>query len=101
MFRYVADGVSCRSVVLQEYVGEQNAPPCGRCDRCRARLTSSATNAAIDLAILQRLKAGEMTVKDLLSDIEGDLNQVLKQLSTLIATGKIIETDAGKVRING
>jgi len=28
----------CRSVFLRRYFGEHNPPPCGTCDRCRARI---------------------------------------------------------------
>jgi ATP-dependent DNA helicase RecQ len=30
----------CRSVFLRRYFGEENPPPCGTCDRCRARVTA-------------------------------------------------------------
>ncbi len=39
-----AETEECRSVFLRRYFGEEHPPPCGTCDRCRARL-AAATRA--------------------------------------------------------
>jgi ATP-dependent DNA helicase RecQ len=36
----------CRSVFLRRYFGEEDPPPCGTCDRCRARLAAARAVAS-------------------------------------------------------
>ena len=41
-----AETDECRSVFLRRYFGEGNPPPCGTCDRCRARVATPVESSA-------------------------------------------------------
>ena len=38
----------CRSVFLRRYFGEETPPPCGICDRCRARASTASSHDGIE-----------------------------------------------------
>ncbi len=44
------DGGDCRVQTLRHYFGERDVPPCGRCDRCRARRRTSAAERSLAAA---------------------------------------------------
>lgn len=122
MILYAENDSSCRSMVLQEYFGDDRAEECGVCDIClekrrRARAAqTSDTGAAAPTAtadtgnasphdaasalrqsVIDTLRGASMTGKELCRHIMLDPQNVAAAIDTLIAEGKISTTASGKL----
>ena len=92
MMEYVESSTKCRSVILLDYFGEESER-CGKCDTCRERNELEMSTYEFDL-ILDQLKSlvtqGEMTMEDLVSQIEYPSDKVVKVIRWLLDHNKII-----------
>ena len=106
VFRYAENETECRSLVIQNYFGEQTDLPCGRCDICRERCkhtepqSSAARRDEIRRQIAERLAAGPRDLKTLAGGIRYEIDALLGEVEAMTAEGKIIEEKSGKLRIN-
>lgn len=106
VFRYAENETECRSLVIQNYFGEQTDLPCGRCDICREQRkhtepqSSAAHRDEIRRQITERLAAGPLDLKTLAGGIRCEIDALLGEVEALTAEGKIIEEKSGKLRIN-
>ena len=106
VFRYAENETECRSLVIQNYFGEQTDLPCGRCDICRERRkhtepqSSAARRDEIRRQIAERLAAGPLDLKTLAGGIRYEIDALLGEVEAMTAEGKIIEEKSGKLRIN-
>ena len=106
VFRYAENETECRSLVIQNYFGEQTDLPCGRCDICRERRkhtepqNSAARRDEIRRQIAERLAAGPLDLKTLAGGIRYEIDALLGEVEAMTAEGKIIEEKSGKLRIN-
>lgn len=106
VFRYAENETECRSLVIQNYFGEQTDLPCGRCDICREQhkhtepQNSAARRDEIRRQITERLAAGPLDLKTLAGGIRCEIDALLGEVEAMTAEGKIIEEKSGKLRIN-
>jgi len=106
VFRYAENETECRSLVIQNYFGEQTDLPCGRCDICRELRkhtepqSSAARRDEIRRQIAERLAAGPLDLKTLAGGIRCEIDALLGEVEAMTAEGKIIEEKSGKLRIN-
>lgn len=106
VFRYAENETECRSLVIQNYFGEQTDLPCGHCDICRERRkhtepqSSAARRDEIRRQIAERLAAGPLDLKTLAGGIRYEIDALLGEVEAMTAEGKIIEEKSGKLRIN-
>ncbi len=110
MFRYVANTERCRSVVLQEYFGQQDATDCGCCDLCIAKRkakqkrsnTEQSTRAAEwRKEILEMVAAEEqLSVKDIVRHFDANPREVLEVVDSLMEEEIISVGKCGFVEIN-
>lgn len=106
VFRYAENETECRSLVIQNYFGEQTDLPCGRCDICRELRkhtepqSSAARRDEIRRQIAERLAAGPLDLKTLAGGIRYEIDALLGEVEAMTAEGKIIEEKSGKLRIN-
>ncbi len=99
MYLYAENMERCRSVVLQEYFGEVGALDCGVCDVCLARRKGGMVEAGggIGEEILSMLRAGPMTVKQIVGKFLCDPQDVTAMLDALSSAGKISARKDGKI----
>lgn len=100
---YVASENRCRSIILLEYFGEQNAERCGRCDVCLERNKLDMSKYEFDNALAEikpLLKKQRLTLKELLDTIKTNIpeKRIIKTVQWLMDNGKIIlESDSEKM----
>ena len=87
MLVYAESDHKCRSQILLNYFGEKDAIRCGVCDLCRDRNKLTVNSVEFD-RIVQQIKhcLNKSTIflpKDLLEQIDGDENHVLKVINWL------------------
>lgn len=116
MIYYAESDDTCRSVVLQNYFGDDQAAECGVCDLCleKRRLakasqgSATATTdtyssntkdsaAAIRQSIIEALRGDSMTAKELYRQITYDPQNIAAVIDTLIDEGKISTEPSGKL----
>lgn len=116
MLRYAFNDGTCRSVILQNYFGDDKAGDCGICDVCLekrrlARIAAAHTSPAgtdnhditgrarhdIRQAIIEALHCGGATGKELCRTIKTDPAAVAAAIDTLLSEGKISVAASGKL----
>lgn len=80
---FVTRQSSCRSQMLLAYFGETNSTPCGQCDLC--------IKAKLQKISLQEFKQIEDAIKKHYLPCNGDLKQVIFNLSQQFAEEKVIK----------
>ena len=98
MFDYADNDAECRSVQLRRYFGETDPEPCGVCDVCIARRKSS-TAAGLASRILEIVRDGELTVKDIVRVVRAEDTEVVRTIAKLVENKKIAVRADGIVRI--
>ena len=101
MIQYVNSTERCRSSIIEEYFGQQESKPCGTCDIClKKRHTAPQDNSSIDTQILNALSNNSLSVKDIVSLLNFEDNNIIERIDYLIRVGKISISESGKVEIN-
>lgn len=95
MKEFVFSSTECRVRGMLRYFGEEDAKDCGKCDVCRSkRLKNSRQTAdsreAIRQAIVYRAsQPGGCTAEALLTDLQGDRNDIIDEIRRLADSGEI------------
>lgn len=99
MLRYATSTEECRSKVIEEYFGSEDAKPCGVCDVCRAKRASKINYEDIDNQILSLVASESLSVKDIVKRFSINSAIVVQRIDNLFHEGEISVTDGGKLKI--
>ena len=103
MIEYVTNQTTCRSVIIEHYFGDEAAKECGVCDLCLARKRAardSHPTTDTEQRIVELLEAEERSVKELISELEGEPRILVAIVDKLLSEHKISLSEGGKLRIN-
>jgi ATP-dependent DNA helicase RecQ len=92
VIEYGSDNLKCRSQMLLSYFGETDAPPCGTCDVCKAKVAIKMTDYEFE-AIgkrVQKIIAEPCTYETLLLKLKGDQEKMRQVIKWLLDNKKII-----------
>ncbi len=89
MLAYVKNKSLCRNKIILEYFGEQVHEDCGICDICQLKKSSAESQETIEKAILDILKSGSVSSKELIKKVTYTENEVLKTIQHLLEDEKI------------
>ncbi|MCD8185325.1 MAG: RecQ family ATP-dependent DNA helicase [Rikenellaceae bacterium] len=98
---YAENSTECRSLLLQRYFGERAEEPCGQCDICREsrkKMPGNRSETQLRIRILEELEAGEKTLHQLVSALQGELAVVLEEIRMLTAQGSILQRPDGRIQ---
>lgn len=95
MKEFVFSSVECRVSGMLRYFGESEAPPCGKCDVCRAsaRRADTSTDRAASMResiLYQAGHPGGVTVEGVLSSLGGDRSEAIALIRRLADEGAVI-----------
>ncbi|HOW30712.1 MAG TPA: ATP-dependent DNA helicase RecQ [Bacteroidales bacterium] len=96
VIRFVSSSVACRSQVLLEYFGEKNAPRCGICDTCIAKIKSEITEqeyVRIEKAVVQLLGVEPMNLDGIVAVLKSIKEDKLLKVIRLMADNEVVDTD--------
>ena len=101
MLDYATQQTTCRSVILQQYFGDNDATPCGVCDIClqHKRRTKEQGRALSD-TIMQLLRTEPMTSREVCRRIKLNPETIAQTIKELMENGKISGSISGKLIIN-
>ena len=100
MIEYANNEDECRSIILQRYFSDNEAVPCGICDRCLAtRRQHAAADKSLNDKILELLKQAPLSARDIAREIKAIPSAVATAIDELIAERKISTTQEGKLVI--
>ena len=103
MVAYADNEDSCRSRVLSEYFGDNEAKDCGICDVClKKRKRNSALSDEASLRVkITELAAGEgITIRDLVSHFRCEPQRILDTVRSLHESDVITTDPSGKIRLS-
>lgn len=99
---YASNTEQCRSVVLQEYFGQQDPQPCGICDVCLARKRSgAAANESLQQKFLALVPPEGAPLAEIVAGLSASPSSVAQIVDSLIKERKISLTPEGLIIING
>lgn len=91
MLEYVKRTNKCRSLILQNYFGEQSKTPCGMCDYCiTQKKLATQSNMPLQSAILELIAKGKFDIKQVSAVVGADEKKVAKEVQQLIILKKIV-----------
>jgi len=103
MLRYAFNTDTCRNNILLEYFGQPVAEPCGECDVCKNKTSSTDENISISLTdkIIKLLWKESLSLNEIayaLSEKEGAINESVrylleKEIIIYEANGKLTLSD--------
>lgn len=99
MFAYADNRTECRSAWLQRYFGETSPADCGVCDICIARRKSRRPEAVTPEGVLDLLRGGELTVKQLIARFSAEPEDVARIVDGLLADGLVATGATGILKI--
>lgn len=100
VFDYADNEEKCRSVMLQEYFGQEDAAPCGVCDVCLSRRKKTkGGDDGLRRRIVAALREGPAGVKELVNRFPADASRIVAELDTLIAEGAAFTDEKGEIRL--
>ncbi len=100
VFAYVDNTERCRSVVLQEYFGQQDARPCGVCDICLARRKRDAEDRHLPAEVLKAIPPEGIGARELAGKFALPPDRVAAAVDSLAGEGKISVGPEGLIVIN-
>jgi ATP-dependent DNA helicase RecQ len=100
MVEYAASTQSCRSVIIENYFGDNNAKECGVCDWCLSKRRSAKEGYSIDNKIVDLLKCKSMGVKEVVAQVGGRPEDVTVAIDKLVRSATICLDEGGKLKIN-
>ena len=89
MLAYVKNKSLCRNKIILEYFGEQVHEDCGICDICQLENTSAESQETIEIALLEILKNGSKSSRELIARVSYKENEVLKTIQQLLEDEKV------------
>ena len=99
LLHYANEHEECRSRIIEHYFCDKMSEPCGICDNCLARKKRERSNCAnYEQQILSLLATEPMTVKDIVSQIKGNEQTIIKVIRQLTEKGTI-SAEGSKLRV--
>lgn len=103
MLKYVQQTEVCRSILIQQYFGEEVSEPCGVCDVCTGRFDSSLTQntlSEIEQEILEYLVGKSVSYADLVQVLKkGSPIQRKEVIRLLMDQKSIVIEEGGMIRL--
>ncbi len=100
MVEYANSTDSCRSVIIENYFGDNCAKECGVCDYCLGKRRRAKRDYYIDNQIIDILKCKPMDVKELVAQIGGRPEDVVATIEKMVRSATIYLGEDGKLKIN-
>ncbi|MFN0204130.1 MAG: ATP-dependent DNA helicase RecQ [Bacteroidia bacterium] len=104
MLQYIESETQCRSQMISEYFGEQQAEACGKCDICVGRNRAEVNHSEFDKiqkSVISQLKESEMSYRTLLqTGKEGSYAQKEEVLRYLLEQKTIVADITGNLKLN-
>lgn len=107
MLRYATNNEQCRSTIIEQYFGDEQAKACGVCDIClrKRREKQPASKSATSIQqreqqIVAILAEGELPIKELVARMGGEPELLVKIIDKMVSDGKISLLQSGKLGIN-
>ena len=101
MVNYASQQTECRSRVIQQYFGDENAQPCGVCDVClQNKRRRNMDRKSLCDTIWHLLNDSPLTARELCREIKNDPQLIAKAIEDLQQSGKISTSIGGKLIIN-
>ena len=100
MVEYANSTDSCRSVIIENYFGDNCAKECGVCDWCLSKRRRAKSDYSIDNQIIDILKCKPMDVKELVAQIGGQPKDVVATIEKMVRSATICLGEGGKLKIN-
>ena len=100
MVEYANSTDSCRSVIIENYFGDNCAKECGVCDWCLSKRRRAKSDYSIDNQIIDILKCKPMDVKELVAQIGGQPEDVVATIEKMVRSATICLGEGGKLKIN-
>lgn len=98
MFEYADNTEVCRSRMIQNYFGEQDATDCGVCDVCLARKKNKRNNPALEQELL-KIASEEGSIRQAMQQLEYEPDMIVKCIDKMQSEGKILVNSMGQLRI--
>ena len=101
MVHYATSTNKCRSLMLLEYFGEEDAPRCGQCDVCSKRNELNLSKYEFDLIteqIRDNTRAGLLTLDELVKKTGSDPDKVIKVIRWLLDHNMVTYNEDQKIR---
>ncbi|MFI3322223.1 MAG: ATP-dependent DNA helicase RecQ [Rikenellaceae bacterium] len=106
VFEYSSSNIKCRSLILQNYFGEECSESCGTCDICRARIKVERASEQRDYVksvtdlIIKKLTSKPYDLKELMIEIKAPKSTIEESVKGLLdaKTIEFIPFD-GRLRI--
>ncbi|MFP4017752.1 MAG: ATP-dependent DNA helicase RecQ [Bacteroidales bacterium] len=96
VLEYAENDRICRSIQLLKYFGEKDAYRCGHCDVCLQKNELQLSSYQFD-SILKQLKGNlldsQVTIEQLIEQVDYDKEKVLKVFNWLLEHKKIVKAD--------
>ena len=100
MVEYANSTDSCRSVIIENYFGDNYAKECGVCDWCLSKRRRTKGDYSIDNQVIDLLKCRSMNVKELVAQIGGRPEDVVATIEKMVRSATIYLGEDGKLKIN-
>jgi ATP-dependent DNA helicase RecQ len=99
LLHYANEEQECRSRVIEQYFCNQMSEPCGICDNCLARKKREKSNTPnYEAQILSLLATEPMTIKELVSQIKGNEQNIIDTVLQLTEQG-VISAEGSKLKM--
>lgn len=92
VIHYSTSSTTCRSQILLQYFGEDDAPPCGKCDVCKTMDQLNVTNFEFESIgdKIKKILAKPCKMEDLVFQLKGNPEKMRSVLKWYIDNQKII-----------
>ena len=100
MVEYANSTDSCRSVIIENYFGDNCAKECGVCDWCLSKRRRTKGDYSIENQVIDLLKCRSMNVKELEAQIGGRPEDVVATIEKMVRSATIYLGEDGKLKIN-
>lgn len=97
--KYAQTQQKCRSIILMEYFGQQNATECGRCDVCYDKSQKIKQIKEIASKILSTIHQQNQTAQDLAKKLNYQLDDIIEAIEYLIESKMLEYTNSRKLKI--
>ncbi len=99
LLHYANEEQECRSRIIEQYFCDKMSEPCGICDNCLARKKREKSNSTnYEKQVLSLLATEPMTIKDIVSQIKGNEQNIIEAIRHLTEQG-IISAEGSKLKI--
>ncbi len=100
MLRYANNSSKCRSQLFEEYFGVDLSGDCGVCDICLENKRNAKNKpSSIEEQITKLISQNELTIKEIVTQIEASNDVIVTAIDGLINNNKIALQSSGKLKV--